>query len=254
MNERPPKTRLFTAADLAAGDTVPLAAAQARHLFRVMRLGPGAVVALFNGHDGEWRAVVDSAAGDGGTLRVLERLRPQRPEPDLWLAFAPLKKTATDFVVEKATELGVSVLQPVFSRLTATRRVNCERLAANAAAAAEQCRRLSVPEVREAAPLPRVLAGWPPGRTLLALDESGGGEPIAEVLARLGGDGPAPAHGILSGPEGGFAASELDALRKLAFVVPVGLGPRILRAETAAVAALACWQAALGDWRSGADA
>ncbi len=204
---------------------------------------------FFNGRDGEWRAVIAGAARHAVTLRCETQTRPQRAEPDVWLAFAPLKKTPMDFLIGKATELGASRLLPVFTRHTAAERVKIERLRAQAVEAAEQCERLSVPEVAEAMALERLLAAWPAGRRLLVLDETGGGRPIATVLADGRGDGAPPPHGILVGPEGGFAIAELDAMRKLAFVTPVGVGPRILRAETAALAALSCWQALVGDWR-----
>ncbi len=227
---------------------VALERAQSHYLTHVMRLAEGDAVALFNGRDGEWRAVIAGGGRHAATLHCENQTRPQRTEPDVWLAFAPLKKTPTDFLIEKATELGASRLMPVFTRHTAAERVKVERLRAHAIEAAEQCERLSVPEVAEPVTLERLLADWPAGRRLLVLDETGGGRPIADVLAGSG-DGPPPVHGLLIGPEGGFAAAELDALRKLSFVTPLGVGPRILRAETAALAALSCWQALVGDWR-----
>lgn len=248
MSESKPSARIFTESGLAAGLTVALERAQSHYLTHVMRLAEGDAVALFNGRDGEWRATVAGAGRHAVTLACENQSRPQRAEPDVWLAFAPLKKTPTDFLIGKATELGVARLMPVFTRHTAAERVRIERLRAQAVEAAEQCERLTVPEVAEAVTLERLLAEWPGERRLLVLDETGGGTPIAAALADLNG-GASPAHGLLIGPEGGFAANELDALRKLAFVTPVGVGPRILRAETAALAALSCWQALVGDWR-----
>lgn len=248
MSESKPSARIFTGGDLGPGLSVALERAQSHYLTHVMRLGEGDAVALFNGRDGEWRATVAGGGRHAVTLICESQTRPQRAGPDLWLAFAPLKKTPTDFLVEKATELGASRLIPVFTRHTAAERVKVERLRAQAVEAAEQCERLTVPEVAEPVTLERLLAGWPAERRLLVLDETGGGAPIAAALAEFRG-GPPPAHGFLIGPEGGFAANELDALRKLAFVTPVGVGPRILRAETAALAALSCWQALVGDWR-----
>ncbi len=241
-----PKLRLFVEAPLAEGGRIALDQKQAHYLLHVMRAEAGAAVALFNGRDGEWLARIE-AAGKRSLVLLPERLlRPQAPEPDLWLLFAPVKRLRIDIIIEKATELGVSVLAPVFTRHTAMTRVNEERLRAIAVEAAEQCERLSVPEVRPAASLDSVLAGWPAGRRLILLDEGGGGAPIADVLA----DGwPGPAA-VLVGPEGGFAKSELDALRALSFATPVGLGPRILRADTAVIAALSCFQALCGDWRA----
>jgi len=250
MEDVKPAARLFTEGPLGPNLSVPLERAQSHYLAHVMRLGEGDSVALFNGRDGEWRAFVAQVARHAVTLRCEAQVRPQRAEPDIWLAFAPLKKTATDFVIEKATELGASRLLPIFTRRTATARVNADRLRARAVEAAEQCERLSVPDVADAIPLDRLLAGWPAGRRLFVLDETGGGRPIASVLEEGRGGGEAlPAHAFLIGPEGGFSPNELDALRKLAFVTPVGVGPRILRAETAALAGLACWQALVGDWR-----
>jgi 16S rRNA (uracil1498-N3)-methyltransferase len=177
---------------------------------------------------------------------VEERRRAQAPGPDLWLAFAPIKRARLDFLVEKAVELGVSRLQPVMTRHTAVSRVNQERLAANAREAAEQCERLSVPVVREARPLFDLMADWPSGRRLLVCSELGAAPPLSEVL-QAATEQPKTPWAILVGPEGGFARSELDGLRKLPFVTAVGLGPRILRSDTAALFALAVWQAFLGD-------
>lgn len=241
-----PRIRLFVDAPLHAGAGVELPPAQVHYLNTVMRARPGESVALFNGRDGEWLADLLLITRKEAALRVGARRRPQADEPDVWLLFAPLKKQTTDFVVEKATELGVRVLWPVMTRHTNAARVNSERLTATAIEAAEQCERLTIPEVREAAPgLDAVLAGWDPARHLYVMDETGGGEPIHRVLAAAGQGAPAA---ILCGPEGGFAKSELDQLAQTTFVTAVGLGPRILRAETAALAALTCWQALCGDW------
>lgn len=240
-----PKVRLFVAQPLGGGGAVALDQAQAHYLLHVMRAGPGTMVALFNGRDGEWLARIDQVSKRGATLMVADQTRPQSAEPDLWLLFAPVKRARIDIIVEKAGELGVSELFPVFTRHTVMTRVNGERLSAIAIEASEQCERLSVPTVHEARSLEEMLAGWPAGRRLILLDEGGGGRPVAEAFADLG-DGPAA---ILVGPEGGFAKSELDALRRLSFACPVDLGPRILRADTAVIAALSCFQAICGDWR-----
>lgn len=237
--------RLYLDADLSAGATVGLAADQAHYLQHVMRAKPGQAVALFNGRDGEWRAMIEGYGKGWASLAVADQRRGQAPEPDLWLLFAPIKGARIDFIAEKATELGVSQIQPVFTRRTVVTRVNEERLFANAVQAAEQCERLSVPAVSPALPLDKALRNWPAERRLLVLDETGGGTPIAEALSRLP---PEPAA-ILAGPEGGFIKSELDDLRRLPFVTFIGLGPRILRADTAALMALACWQAWCGDGR-----
>lgn len=246
MTEAAPRHRLFVDAGLTAHAEIRVTEQQAHYLLNVMRFGVGAEIALFNGRDGEWRARITEAAKKKLLLTVQDQLRPQSPEPDLWLLFAAVKRARIDLIVEKATELGVSVLQPVFTERTVMSRVGEDRLAAIAMEAAEQCERLTLPELRSPLSLPASLAKWPEGRILLMMDESGGGKPIAEVLADLP---PGPAA-LLVGPEGGFAKSELDALSRLTFAVRVGLGPRILRADTAVIAALSCYQAIRGDWRS----
>ena len=240
--------RLFVDHDLAAGQAVALSRNQAHYLGHVLRLGPGAQVRLFNGRDGEWRGAVAEIGRHAARVALAERIRPQAAGCDLWLLFAPVKRAPVDAIATKATELGVSVLQPVLTRFTSVGRVNTERLRANAAEAAEQCGRLTVPEVRDPAPLAALLAGWAADRRLLLCDETGGGQPIFDALVALRAAGPPGKWAVLTGPEGGFAPEELDAMRDLAMLTPVGLGPRILRADTAALAALACWQAVLGDW------
>ncbi|MEM7225219.1 MAG: 16S rRNA (uracil(1498)-N(3))-methyltransferase [Pseudomonadota bacterium] len=240
------ETRLFVEADLDAGATVGLDHARAHFLRSVLRLGRGAAIALFNGRDGEWLGHIEGLGKGWASIQVEAQLRAQDSTPDLWLVFAPIKRARIDFLAEKATELGVSRLQPIMTRYTAVSRVNRERLAANAREAAEQCRRLTVPEVLEPRELFDLLADWPAERRLLLCAESGPAQPIAAALGDLAAGGAAPCA-VLTGPEGGFAPVELDGLLKLPFVTPVGLGPRVLRADTAALAALATWQAILGD-------
>jgi len=242
-------SRLFVEADLAAGIEAPLGKAQVHYLRHVMRRPDGAPLRLFNGRDGEWQAMLSGRGKKSAVAEVGERTRPQVVEPDVWLCFAPVKRARIDYIAEKATELGASVLQPVLTRHTAVERVNVERLRANAIEAAEQTERLSVPDVRKPVDLARLLADWPDGRRLLLCDETGGGPPIAEVLGGLDDAARAAPWAIVVGPEGGFAEEELTALRRIRDVMAVGLGPRILRADTAALAALACWQALVGDWR-----
>lgn len=246
MSERP-RYRLFVEAPLDAGAIIEIDAAQAHYLGTVVRAQTGEAVSLFNGHDGEWRTTIDSLGKKRGTLIVQDQLRPQEAESptDLWLLFAPIKKQGTDMIVEKATELGAAVIWPVMTRFTNSQRVNIDRLRANAMEASEQCERLSVPDIREPETLERVLDQWPEGRMLFCMDETGGGAPITDILSTCG-SGPAA---FLVGPEGGFAKSELDLLRQSSFVTHINLGPRILRAETAAVAGLTCWQSQCGDWR-----
>ncbi|MBT3306113.1 MAG: 16S rRNA (uracil(1498)-N(3))-methyltransferase [Alphaproteobacteria bacterium] len=243
--------RLFVEAALATGAALSLAPSQAHYLSHVMRLKVGDGIILFNGRDGEWSGVVDTAGKKNCSVTVADQVREQSPEHGPWLAFAPVKKTRTDFIVEKATELGAMRLCPVFTRHTNSARVNVERMRAHSVEAAEQCRRLTVPEVASPESLEKLIAEWPTGRRLFVLDEHGAGFPIAEALEdlRTGADGLSHDCGFLVGPEGGFDVGELDALGKLEFVTRIDLGPRILRAETAALAALASWQAIAGSHR-----
>ena len=240
------RIRLYVDQALAAGQPVAVTADQANYLFNVMRLARGAAVALFNGRDGEWRAVVAEAGRRGGLVIPETQTAPLRLPPDLWLIFAPIKKARTDFIVEKAVELGARRIQPVQTRHTNSERIRQDRLQAHAVEAAEQCGATFVPEVAELVALDRLLAGWPAGRRLLWADEALAGTPMPRIADDAGGAG---AWAILIGPEGGFSADEQARLRALPQVVPLALGPRILRADTAAVAALVLWQAALGDWR-----
>lgn len=240
------QTRLHTGESLAEGIAVTLPRAQARYRHSVPRPGLGDMVALFNGRDGEWLAEI-SSLGEAAKAVPVRQLRPQTPEPDLWLVFAPLKHARIDYLAEKATELGVSVFCPVFTQRTIVSHVNEERLLANAIEAAEQSERLSVPIVQPARKLEAVLAGWSRERRLIVCDETGGGRPVADALS----DNVVSGNAVLTGPEGGFTETELDGLRKLPFVTAVSLGPRVLRADTAALAALACLQTISGDWRQG---
>lgn len=236
------KIRLYVDQPLGAGQAVAVDADQANYLFNVMRLAKGAPVALFNGRDGEWRAVVEQAGKRGGILICDRQTAPLRLPPDLWLIFAPIKKARTDFIVEKAVELGAARIVPVQTRHTNSERIRQDRLQAHALEAAEQCGATFVPEVADLVPLDRLLSSFPPDRKLLWCDEAMVGQ--APALSGTRGQ----AWAILIGPEGGFSADEQARLRALPQVVPLALGPRILRADTAAVAALTLWQAALGDW------
>lgn len=238
------RVRLYVDAPFEAGASVAIDRGQSHYLSRVMRLGAGDTLAVFNGRDGEWRATIAEAGRGRCTLRLDAQARPQRSSPDLCLLFAPIKSGRIDFLAAKAAELGVSALWPVLTRRTQVARVNLERLRANVIEACEQCGRLDVPTLREPEPLERVLESWPEDRHLLFCDETGG-PPIAEALHAK----PPGPWAVLIGPEGGFAPEETELLRGRVFVVPASLGPRLLRTETAAVAALALWQASLGDWR-----
>jgi len=239
-----PRTRLFLDGHLSEGAEVALDADRAHYLRSVLRMGPGDRVLAFNGRDGEWVAEIARLSKTNGALLPVEQVRPQPSESGPWLLFAPLKGGRTEYVVEKAVELGAAVLQPVFTRRGDVNRVNLDRMRANAVEAAQQCERLSVPEVREAADLSRILDAWDPARVLYMAAEAGRAEPLVTAVTARRHD---PAA-ILIGPEGGFDPGELDALTRLSFVLPVGLGPRILRADTAAFAALSVWQAVAGDW------
>lgn len=238
------RPRLYVPDDLAADARLTLGKDQSHYLAHVMRIRVGEQVALFNGRDGEWRAEVTGIAKAGLDIHVIGAIRGQAPEPDLWLLAAVLKKDCTDLVAEKAAELGVSALWPVFTRRTVAARVNTARLAARLTEAAEQCERLSVPELKEPAALDQALANWDPARPLIFLDERGLCPPALEALAEL----PPGPLALLVGPEGGFAPEEHSWLCSLPFARPVALGPRILRAETAAIAALSIVQAIRGDW------
>lgn len=224
--------RIFVNSPLAAGAAVAASAAQAHYLQRVMRRRAGEAVALFNGTDGEWDAAI---VEHGKSIRfaVGERVRPQAPDTEHWLAFALLKRDATDLLVRQATELGVARIWPFVARRSQGERVNLARLQAIAVEAAEQCERLTLPAIEAPRPLAALLGAWPAARPLLALIE----RMAAPDLARVAG----PA-GLLVGPEGGFAPDEVAEIRRHGFVVPASLGPRILRAETAAIAGLARMQ------------
>ena len=235
--------RLFVEAPLGDGARIELNEAQAHYLLHVMRAKAGDRLALFNGRDGEWRARIVEVRKRGCVLECEARTVPLREVPDLWLVFAPIKKIPADYVVQKATELGVRVLQPVLTRRTIARRVNLERMRANAIEAAEQSGRTDVPQVRDLADFERLLGDWPTARKILFCDEAGEAPPIAQALRAV----PPGPWAIFTGPEGGFDPVERDRLRALPFVVPVSLGERILRADTAALAALAVWQALIGE-------
>jgi 16S rRNA (uracil1498-N3)-methyltransferase len=230
---------LFVRTPLGEGASVELDGAPANYLSNVLRLAAGAELLVFDGSSGEWLARIAHATKKRMTLAVERRTRELETVPDVWLAFAPVKRAQTDWLVEKATELGAARLIPVMTQRTVAERVNLKRLEAIAMEAAEQCGRTVLPEIAEPVPLARLLE--PRGRTLYFADE-GGGEPAAGAFR------PGPAL-ILTGPEGGFTNDERAAVRTAPNAIPISLGPRILRAETAALAALAAWMSAVGDWR-----
>ncbi len=238
--------RLFVGETLAAGAEILLDSDRAHYLRNVLRLQQGDAIGLYNGRDGEWRAHIASFGRRDAKLTAIAQSRVQGAVPDLWLAFAPIKRQRVDWLVEKATELGVSRMIPVLTRRTIVTRVNLDRLRAHAIEAAEQTERLDVPAIDDAVTVEKLLRDWPRERRLLLCAEAGAARPLADVLAEFPRHA-APSTAVMTGPEGGYAPEELDALAALPFVTPVGLGPRILRADTAAIAALACWQAWLGD-------
>ena len=239
--------RLYVSAPLDLGATIVCDESQSHYLAHVLRARQGQCVRVFNGTDGEWSAVILDVAKRVVSLKTEGRTRQQAGVPDLWLLLAPVKKTPFDYIVQKATELGVARIQPVITRRTVVGRINTDRMAANAIEAAEQCERLTVPEIRDPQPLERVLAAWDAGRPLVFCDEAGEAQPIAQALASHA----AERWALLTGPEGGFAPEERAQLRSLSCVIPVTLGPRIMRADTAALAAIAVWQALKGDWQQG---
>jgi 16S rRNA (uracil1498-N3)-methyltransferase len=240
--------RLFIEQPLAAGAIVAADERALHYLRNVMRRGPGDALVLFNGRDGEFEAEIAALDKRKTELKVTRRRRAQDSVPDLILCFAPLKKDAIDFLVEKATELGVAAFQPMMTRRTVTSRLNLDRLRANAIEAAEQTERLTIPEVRAPISFDALVSSWEPARHIILCAEAGPTRPIADALKALTFDvSPPNAWAIFCGPEGGFHVSELDRLRALPFVTPVGLGPRILRADTAALTALSVFQAILGD-------
>jgi len=237
--------RLFVEADLAAGTEVICEPGQANYLANVLRLRAGSLVRLFNGRGGEWLAEITAARRGKCTLAAREKLREQETPPDIEYLFAPLKKARLDYMVQKATELGVAALRPVMTAYTVAERVNLERMRANAIEAAEQCNILWVPEVARPQTLREVLADWPTERRLIFCDEAA---PVASPIAALSAVAPGPLA-VLVGPEGGFKAEERKALGDADFTIPISLGPRVMRADTAAVAALSLVNAVLGDWR-----
>jgi 16S rRNA (uracil1498-N3)-methyltransferase len=236
------KVRLYVEAPLAEGARLPLSHAQSHYLLHVMRARTGDVIGIFNGCDGEWLARIVEAGRREGFVACERQIARQTQDDDLWLVFAPIKKTPADYLAQKATELGASVLQPVITRRTIVHRVNTERMRANAIEAAEQSGRTTVPEIREPLELPRLLSAWPRERRLLFCDEAGA-PPVRDALSNQS----ASAWAVITGPEGGFDNAEREMIRALPATIPASLGKRILRADTAALASLAIWQAQCGN-------
>ncbi|MEH6833372.1 MULTISPECIES: 16S rRNA (uracil(1498)-N(3))-methyltransferase [Falsihalocynthiibacter] len=236
------KIRLYVEQGLGVGQSIPLDRDQAHYLFGVMRQPVGSYIALFNGRDGEYLARIVEAGKRGGVLECETQSRLLQMPPDLWLCFAPIKKARTDFIVEKAAEMGAMRICPIQTEFTNSERIRRDRLQAHAVEAAEQCGGTYVPEVADLQRLDRLLDAWPADRNIMFCDENLAGS--GEVLGKATGD----KWAILIGPEGGFSEAERNRLHALPFTHAVSLGPRILRADTAAVAALTLWQTHLGDW------
>lgn len=237
-----PKIRVFVDQPLAMGNSVSLDRDHANYLFNVMRLSAGAVIAFFNGKDGEWAAEIVDANKRRGIAVCREQTKPLHMPPDLWLLFAPIKKARTDFIVEKAAEMGAAKIIPVHTEFTNSERVKQDRLQQHAVEAAEQCGGTYVPDVEALVKLSKFLDDWPEDRQILFCDESRAG-PVETLADAKGGK-----WAILIGPEGGFSEAERVRLKSMPQTTAISLGPRILRADTAAVAALTIWQSALGDW------
>lgn len=237
----PRGVRLHLEAALAPEARIEPPREASHYLLNVMRMRVGARLHVFNGRDGEWLAEIEQASKREAALRLLERTRAPAAPPDLWLLFAPIKKARTDFIVEKACELGCRRVLPVITERTQSETVRVDRLRAHAVEAAEQCGGVFVPEVAAPEPLATLLDGWPAERALHFCDETRSARPLAEIAA------PAPAA-ILIGPEGGFSPAEAARLRAAPFVRSATLGPRVLRADTAAAAAISIWQTVRGDW------
>jgi 16S rRNA (uracil1498-N3)-methyltransferase len=237
--------RLFVTADLAAGETVETDREQGHYLANVLRMREGAQLLVFNGRDGEWLARVDAMSKKAVRLSLVERTRPQPPLPDLVYAFAPIKAGRLDYLVQKAVEMGAGFIQPVITQHTQMAKIGTPRLQANAVEAAEQCGILAIPQVRQPLKFDAFIAGWESDRRLIFCDEGAETDNPLPALKTI----PETKLGLLVGPEGGFSDDERRQLRALPFVTAIPLGPRILRADTAAVAALAVIQATIGDWR-----
>ncbi|MEH6645832.1 16S rRNA (uracil(1498)-N(3))-methyltransferase [Sulfitobacter sp.] len=237
------KIRLYVEHPLGEGQSVPLDRGQAHYLFGVMRQAVGAQVLLLNGRDGEWRAEVVEAGKRGGVLSCVAQTKPLQMPPDLWLCFAPIKKARTDFIVEKATEMGAARIVPVQTEFTNSGRIQRDRLQAHAVEAAEQCGGTFVPEVADLSRFDRLLQDWDANRQIMFCDEALASSRSSALVA--GAVGP---WAIFIGPEGGFSERERAKLNALEHAVAVSLGPRILRADTAAVAAMTVWQQTYGDW------
>ena len=236
------KIRLFVDHTLGEAQSVPLNKDQAHYIFSVMRKSIGETILIFDGNNGEWEASIEEISKKSGVLFCIKQTKPQIMPPDLWLFFSPLKKVRTDFIVEKATELGVAKIIPVQTEHTNADRVKLSRLSAHAIEAAEQCGGTYIPKIEELQKINEVLENFPPDRRLLFCDEKLQASEVNLENLKKG------KWAILVGPEGGFSEIERNYLKGLKFTFSISLGPRILRADTAAVTAISLWQNYLGDW------
>lgn len=254
MNGTREHIRLYVAAPLAESAEIALSPDQSHYLRNVMRSKAGDTLGLFNGNDGEWRAVIKDHGKRATTLAVQTQIQPQRRNPDLWLMFGVVKRPRMELIAEKAAELGVREIRPVITQYTSAPRVNIERLNAIMIEAAEQCGLLSVPRAHAPEKLLPLLQGWPQARRIMFCDESGASGAALQRLQQAAipqGSPPNTAWAVLTGPEGGFSPVEREMLYAMPQALAVSLGPRILRADTAAIAALALWQSVNGDWDCG---
>ncbi|UTW54924.1 16S rRNA (uracil(1498)-N(3))-methyltransferase [Kordiimonas sp. SCSIO 12610] len=240
--------RLYVSEDLTENQVLSLDKEQSHYLGNVMRKNPGDQLLTFNGRHGEWLSEIIDANKRSVTLKALEQTQPQKTEPDLWLAFAPIKKARLDFIAQKATELGVGHIIPVLTRRTIVDRVKTERMHANAIEAAEQCERLTVPTIGETLKLEKLIDQWPTDRALMFCDEDLSGDDAYSALKKYQSAHWIDKCGILIGPEGGFDDYERELIKSQPNTLVVSLGPRVLRADTAAISAITLWQAAVGDW------
>lgn len=237
------KIRLFVESDLSSLPTILLNEAQSHYLMNVMKCKPEEKILCFDNKNGEFCAKIADISKKQIQLKIIEKTKDFIHVPDIWLLFAPLKKDNTDFIIQKATELGAKKIIPVITKNTITNHIKRERFIAQSIEAAEQSRRVDLPEISEAVSLSYVLQHWEEDRALFFMDETMNGEPIFDAFSKHSGKA-----AVLCGPEGGFSAEEIENLYNKNYVKGICLGPRILRAETAAVAALSCWQAVCGDW------
>lgn len=248
MSDTASKARLYVEADLVSGQPITPERDQQHYLVNVMRLVAGDHVALFNGRDGEWQAEIVITGRKSCDLIPVSQTRPQLASPDLWLLFAPVKKARLDFIAQKASEMGCSRIWPVRTEYCQVARVNDDRIMANAIEAAEQTERLDIAEIMPFTPLDQALAALEADRRLIFCDEALAGVATANAIATLAAAAPISRAAVLIGPEGGFSAAERSRLESHENCLKLSLGPRILRADTAAIAALTCYQSVCGDW------